>query len=617
MINGWNADALNGTRLGSCILESPLGVGGMGAVYLARQERPHRHVAVKVLRPQLATDPDGWRTFLARFRREADANAALDHANIVPIYEFGEESDVAYLVMPYLADGSVAALLDREGALPLPLVVQYVEQAAAALDYAHQHGIVHRDVKPSNLLLHPDGRLLLADFGIARLLDRSDEDGAPEIASDNSALTQTGSAMGTPEYMSPEQVRGERVGPAADIYALGIVTYVMLLDRSPFAGGDVTTVLTRQLVSPPLPLRPERPEISPKVEEAIFYALAKEPGDRPATAGDFARALRSASRVRTLGAVLGWSRPEQAMVKPRPLEQSQATALVSRRHPTGTQPLPPAARARMQRGMSIEEALQAESPVGGSTPTGMRLSGPGNTGAGYNDYPPTDATFTSRPLTQAAATARTGPSGTGGDWRGNSGIISGSAPEWPTPGGLKAERQRGVSPWLWIALVSAVVIVLVGSFALASVLAQGGLFNSGASVLPGSQATHTLAVPTATITPHPTATPGPVNWLTTSTTAVTLGCKSKSRRSITLRNIGLQSVSWSAQVQDSSGTSNTGINVSPTQGRLESGHSVTIAISNSSLVFSHQGTISFDPDIDQAGTPPVVSYSTTPCGVTG
>lgn len=610
MINGWNADTLNGMRLGSCLLESPLGVGGMGAVYLARQERPHRRVAVKVLRPQqLATDSDAWSTFLARFRREADATAALDHANIVPIYEFGEESNIAYLVMPYLADGSLAGLLDREGAQPLARVVQYVEQAAAALDYAHDHGIVHRDVKPSNLLLHPDGRLLLADFGIARLLDYSDDDGAPALASENPALTQTGSAMGTPEYMSPEQVRGEHVGPAADIYALGIVAYVMLMGRSPFAGGDITAVLTRQLVSPPLPLRIEHPEISPKVEESIFYAMAKEPEDRPATAGDFARALRAASRGRTLGAMLGLSRPEQAVAKlPRLMEQSQATALVSKRRPTGTMPLPPAARARMRQGMSIDEALQVESPPIGAA--SVDIAG-GGTGAGFASYPSTDATFAGRSVAPSAMAVGGGMGASGGDWRGGT---SASAPEWPAPGGLKAQRQRGVSPWLWLALVSAVVIVLVGSFALASMLAQGGLFpGAGTNVLPGTHATRTLA-PTPTITPAPTATLGPANWLTVSTTSINLGCKSKSRRTITLTNVGSQSVSWSIQIQDSSGSSSSGITVSPKEGQLDSGHSTTISVTNSSLVLSHQGTISFVPEDDGAGQPPTVSYSTTPCG---
>ncbi len=210
----------------------------MGAIYVAQQERPRRQVAVKVLRPQALADARQWPLFLARFRREADATAALDHANIVPIYEFGEQDDLAYLVMPYLPDGSLADLLAREGPLSIPQTLTYIDQIASALDYAHQHGIVHRDVKPSNLLLHPDGRLLLADFGIARPLDQRD---LPDIAlaSDINAeagLTVGGVTLGTPEYMAPEQIRGVRVGPSADIYALGVVTYAALAGHAPFGG---------------------------------------------------------------------------------------------------------------------------------------------------------------------------------------------------------------------------------------------------------------------------------------------------------------------------------------------------------------------------------------------
>ncbi|MGH2514825.1 MAG: serine/threonine-protein kinase, partial [Ktedonobacterales bacterium] len=376
MASSANPDALVGMRLGFCVLEKPLGIGGMGAVYLARQERPHRPVAVKVLRPQLAIDREAWRVFLARFRLEADATAALDHANIVPIYEFGEVDELAYLVMPYLADGSLAALLARQWMLPIPVAIRYAEQVAAALDYAHQHGIVHRDVKPSNLLLHPDGRLLLADFGIARLMDRSDADAGgasylpPLAGAGEGALTQTGSAMGTPEYMSPEQVRGEAVGAAADIYALGIVTYVMLAGRSPFAGGDVHSVLTRQLADPPLPLRTMRGEVTTRMEETIFWALAKDPADRPATAGEFARALAAAApRARTLG---GASRRGTTGVFAAPaveplLRREEPPARQQGRPVPGTMPLPAALRITGARGPATGAGGRLPPPTGDAT----------------------------------------------------------------------------------------------------------------------------------------------------------------------------------------------------------------------------------------------------------
>ena len=234
---------------------------------MARQERPHRYVAVKVIHRNLASDSEAWKLFLTRFQREADATAALDHANIVPIYEFGETGDVAYLVMPYLPDGSLSTLIEKAGPLALPQAITYLEQVAAALDYAHARGIVHRDVKPSNMLLHPDGRILLADFGIARPLNLPDltpkAAGVPGSAS-NTSLTQAGSSMGTPEFMAPEQVRGGPISPATDTYALGIATYEMLCGETPFGGGDVTTVLRRQIVSPPPPIRTIRTDVPPR-----------------------------------------------------------------------------------------------------------------------------------------------------------------------------------------------------------------------------------------------------------------------------------------------------------------------------------------------------------------
>src|SRR5437667_4370355 len=158
-----------GQMLGPYRLEAVLGRGGMGLVYLARQTHPARYVAVKVLQfqPEMGDRP----IVLARFQREANTAAMLEHIHIIPIFDYGELAQIAYLVMPYVNGGSLSDVLQRQGKLPLAQALGYLQQAASALDYAHAHGVIHRDLKPSNFLLYPDGRLVLADFGIARVLE--------------------------------------------------------------------------------------------------------------------------------------------------------------------------------------------------------------------------------------------------------------------------------------------------------------------------------------------------------------------------------------------------------------------------------------------------------------
>jgi Protein kinase domain len=295
--------ALIGARLGSCVLERPIGSGGMGTVFLALQERPRRQVAVKVLHPASAVDQRSWATFVERFRREADATAALDHANIVPVYEFGERESITYLVMPYLADGSLDALLARTGPLSLRRALAYLAQTASALDYAHAHGIVHRDVKPSNLLLHADGRVLLTDFGIARLFVA----GEPLITSQaggevdwhapaDAALTQVGMLLGTPHYIAPEQIRGEPAGAAADVYALGALGYTLLAGRPPFEGETTLEVIRRQMIEPPPSLAAVRPDLPPSLDRVLAWALDRDPSRRPEHASRFVAALDEAAR---------------------------------------------------------------------------------------------------------------------------------------------------------------------------------------------------------------------------------------------------------------------------------------------------------------------------------
>jgi serine/threonine protein kinase len=548
----------------------------MGAVYLARQERPHRAVAVKVLRPQLAHDADAWQVFLARFRLEADATAALDHANIVPIYEFGEQDGIAFLVMPYLADGSLAALLDREGPLPLPRAVQYAEQAAAALDYAHQHGVVHRDVKPSNLLLHPDGRLLLADFGIARLLEGDDLglDGAfvPGRAEGGVALTQTGSAMGTPEYMAPEQVRGETVSASSDIYALGIVTYVMLAGHSPFAGGDINEVLRRQLVEPPLPLRPLRPDISPRLEEVIFWALAKDAADRPSSAAEFAQALATASRGRTLSDFYRKAAASVALAAaPTPRPVAEPTARVRPRMSTGTHPL---SRSQVSR-------AGATPHVGGED---------GSSRADLDD----------------ATIADIHPG-----WHGER--TDGGAPQWPVdperptfspdPRRPHGGPRRGV-------LVAGVALAVVVALLLVS-LAQAGLRSGLSAQLGATQPTHTVVPsPTPTVTPSPTPTPLPANWLWVSTSSLTLGCRGKATKTVVLQNLGPTPLQWTASATNTNWLQV--LDITPQAGEIDGNGKMSVTITNRA-VLTHQGVITFTPMDPAAGQPAEVQYTASGC----
>jgi len=282
---------LSGKTLGTCTLQTLLGRGGMGAVYIAIQQRPRRTVAVKVLLPELSQDTARYNEFLSRFRREADAIAMLDHVNIMPIYEYGEQDQLAYLVMPYVTGGTLRDVIARRGKLPLNEAIVIVEQIASALDYAHQHGIIHRDLKPGNILFHADGRLLLTDFGIAKVLGGVVDGTAPAMQT----LTTTGTIIGTPEYLSPEQAAGTPIDKRADIYSLGVVLYQLLTGHVPFSGSTPVAVAIKHAMESPPPLKSFHVDVPPAVEQVIMKALAKQPEQRYETAGEFARALRNAA----------------------------------------------------------------------------------------------------------------------------------------------------------------------------------------------------------------------------------------------------------------------------------------------------------------------------------
>ena len=281
-----NSNNLIGKTLGTCRLEKLIGQGGMGVVYLAQQVRPARHVAVKVLLPNLTADSNVYKEFLARFQREANVIARLEHINIMPIYEYGEQDGITYLVMPYLPGGSLRDKLIQQPILPLRDTANYISQAASALDYAHTQGVIHRDLKPGNFLLHNDGRLVLTDFGIARIMQESN-------STSISTLTSTGMMLGTPEYMAPEMFTGNLVDYRSDIYALGIILYQLLSGQVPFKGSTLYTIATKHLQDAPPPLRATQPALPFAIDNVIQTALAKKPEDRFKSAGALAQALRN------------------------------------------------------------------------------------------------------------------------------------------------------------------------------------------------------------------------------------------------------------------------------------------------------------------------------------
>ena len=257
----------------------------MATVWIAEDPVLARRVAVKVLHSELGVN-DALRT---RFHREAVAAARLSHSGIVATYDTGEDDGVAYIVMELVDGKTVRRLLDSEGALPIPRTVDLAVQIADALQHAHQQGLVHRDVKPGNVLIAHHDRVKVTDFGIAKVAGNDD-------------LTKTGTVIGTARYLAPEQVNGGEIDARTDVYALGLVVYEMMCGSPPFAAEtDMATAVARLTNDPPS-MRVYRPEISPELDAVIVRALAREPDQRFASAADFRRALAGAPRAAVSGA---------------------------------------------------------------------------------------------------------------------------------------------------------------------------------------------------------------------------------------------------------------------------------------------------------------------------
>src|SRR5947209_1795199 len=258
-------------------IEGRLGVGGMSTVHLAFDQRLERYVAIKLLAEHLADDP----AFVSRFRREALSAARLVHPNIVQVFDFGldEHQHQHFIVMEHVPGQSCAEILRDHGPLDVDQAVDVLSQACRGLDYAHRHGVVHRDVKPGNLLLSDADVVKLADFGIAR-------------ATDQSSITQVGSVLGTAAYLAPEQARGEEAGPRADLYSLGVVAYQLLSGRLPYEANSLSELALKQQRESPIPLEELNPQVPHELSRAVALALAIDVRNRVGDAMTFADALR-------------------------------------------------------------------------------------------------------------------------------------------------------------------------------------------------------------------------------------------------------------------------------------------------------------------------------------
>jgi serine/threonine protein kinase len=293
-------------------VEREIGRGGMAIVYKATERELRRTVALKVLPPELALGEQ----IVDRFKREAQMAAALDHPNIIPIYRVGQTGSLSYLAMKYVEGPSLADVIDAQGALLVTVVVTVLRAAASALAFAHEHGIVHRDIKPANILLDGDGRVIVTDFGVARAVE-------------NASMTSTGSVIGTPYFMSPEQCAGKVAGPQSDQYSLGVVAFQMLTGTVPFHADTLAAIMQHHFFTPAPDVRVARADLPPELVTILDRMLSKDPDQRYGTTRELLTALKS---IR-----LAASEPMTGESMLRSLAQGRTVATVS------TEALPPLA----------------------------------------------------------------------------------------------------------------------------------------------------------------------------------------------------------------------------------------------------------------------------------
>ncbi|HEX5164612.1 MAG TPA: protein kinase [Thermomicrobiales bacterium] len=498
-------DWLGGT-LGNYSIEESLGTGGMGRVYRAVHIHINRVAAVKVLHEQFQVDP----AFQARFLREAQAIAALQHPNIVDVYDFNDDQGVFYLVMEYVPDGSLRSMLkehaERGTALPLAQGLELIRQAAEALDYAHRSGMVHRDIKPDNLLLRHDPItdtfiVKVADFGLARL-------------GDSVTLTAEGQAMGTPAYMSPEQCQGTDLDGRSDIYSLGVVLYEVITGATPFVMRSLTDAIYKHVyVEPPSPLD-VRPDLPDELAAIALRCMAKNPVDRFQTAGELAAALARLTRtdLRDVEQAVTLAEPLPPVDQLRvaldsgeaPLTPGEATAL--------TVTLVNAGRTAVHASISIDgipEDWISTPPRDVLLAPGAEISGPIRvavpaTATGPGEYPVVvRAAALENPALRAEATTRlllrpVQPVGAG------AGAGAGSGGGGTLPPGGEAIEDRGRPGWLAGAAV-VLLLLVVGAIAYALLRPDGGDDEDTGVVADGTP-TAGVATTTATIASTASAT---------------------------------------------------------------------------------------------------------------
>ena len=352
-------------------LEELVGTGGMSSVFRARDRQLERRVAIKILHEHYAGDPE----YLERFRREARAVARLSHPNIVTVIDRGDDDGRQYIVFEHVEGENLKELVLRTGPLPVQQALELALAVADGLAFAHDQGLVHRDVKPQNVLLSNEGQVKVTDFGIARSLHVEH------------GVTLTGTVLGTGEYLAPEQAGGKPVSPATDVYSLGVVLWELLAGDVPFVGENFVAVALRHVNEPPPSLRERRPDVSPRLEAAVDRALAKDPGRRFPSMAAFAKELRACLAEAEGG-------------RPAPVADAERTLIT----PPAPAPSPTRARRRRSRRrplawtllalvVVVGAAFAAVVLLGGVSRHGGGTSGGGSPGSavqlhGVGDYDP-------------------------------------------------------------------------------------------------------------------------------------------------------------------------------------------------------------------------------------